>query len=33
LRYGAVITAVDLLLAFGILYGERAAGIPGVLGL
>ena len=33
LRYGAVITAVDLVVAFGLLAAERAAGIPGWLGL
>ena len=33
LRYGSVITAVDLLVAFGLLAVERAAGIPGWLGL
>ncbi len=33
LRYGALITLVDLVLAFGILYGERAIGIPRLLGL
>jgi len=33
LRYGAVITIVDLVLAFGILAGERALGIPALLGL
>jgi Na+/H+ antiporter NhaD/arsenite permease-like protein len=27
LRYGALITIVDLILAFGILYGERAVGL------
>jgi Na+/H+ antiporter NhaD/arsenite permease-like protein len=27
LRYGALITVVDLVLAFGILYGERALGV------
>ena len=33
LRYGAAITFVDLVLAFGILYGERAIGLFGALGL
>ena len=33
LRYGAVLTAVDLLVAFGLLAAERAIGIPGWLGL
>lgn len=33
LRYGVVITVVDLALAFGILTGERALGVPGLLGL
>jgi len=33
LRYGAVITLVDLVLAFGILALERAIGVPGWLGL
>ncbi len=33
LRYGLVITLIDLCLAFGILSGERALGIPGLLGL
>lgn len=33
LRYGAVITMVDLVIAFGILALERMAGIPALLGL
>jgi Na+/H+ antiporter NhaD/arsenite permease-like protein len=33
LRYGSLITVVDLALAFGILALERAAGIPALLGL
>jgi len=33
LRFGAVITIVDLILGFGILALERAAGIPALLGL
>jgi Na+/H+ antiporter NhaD/arsenite permease-like protein len=33
LRYGSVVTLVDLAVAFGILYGERALGIPHLLGL
>lgn len=33
LRYGAVITLIDLTLAFVILVGERALGVPGWLGL
>jgi Na+/H+ antiporter NhaD/arsenite permease-like protein len=33
LRYGLVITLVDLVLAFAILGGERALGIFGALGL
>ncbi len=33
LRYGAVITAVDLAVAFGVLYAERALGVLGWLGL
>ena len=33
LRYGAVITLVDLALALAILAGERAIGVPGWLGL
>ena len=33
LRYGSVITIVNLALAFGILYAERALGIPALLGL
>lgn len=33
LRYGAVITAVDLVVAFGLLAVERAIGVPGWLGL
>lgn len=33
LRYGFVITLVDLTLAFAILSGERALGVPGWLGL
>jgi Na+/H+ antiporter NhaD/arsenite permease-like protein len=33
LRYGSVITIVNLALAFGILYAERALGIPSLLGL
>ncbi len=33
LRYGAVITIVDLVVAFAILSGERALGVLGVLGL
>jgi len=33
LRFGVVITIVDLVLAFGILALERAAGIPALLGL
>ncbi len=33
LRYGAVITAVDLAVAFGLLAAERALGVPGWLGL
>ena len=32
-RYGAVVTAVDLAIAFGLLAGERALGIPHWLGL
>jgi hypothetical protein len=33
LRYGAVITVVDLVLAFAILGGERWLGVAGWLGL
>jgi Na+/H+ antiporter NhaD/arsenite permease-like protein len=33
LRYGAVITTVDLAVGFGLLAAERALGIPGWLGL
>jgi Na+/H+ antiporter NhaD/arsenite permease-like protein len=33
LRYGSVLTAVDLAVGFGLLAGERALGIPGWLGL
>jgi Na+/H+ antiporter NhaD/arsenite permease-like protein len=33
LRYGLVVTVVDLVLAFGILAGERALGLPRLLGL
>jgi Na+/H+ antiporter NhaD/arsenite permease-like protein len=33
LRYGAVITAVDLALALGLLWAERAAGVMQLLGL
>lgn len=33
LRYGAVITAVDLAVGFGLLAAERALGVPGWLGL
>jgi len=33
LRYGSVITIVELGLAFAILAGERAIGVPGWLGL
>lgn len=33
LRYGSVITAVDLAVAFGLLAVERLAGVPGWLGL
>ena len=33
LRYGAIVTIVELVLAFGILAGERALGIPRLLGL
>ena len=33
LRYGSFVTAVDLVLAFGILAGERALGLPKLLGL
>jgi Na+/H+ antiporter NhaD/arsenite permease-like protein len=33
LRYGSVITIVDLVLAFGILAAARALGIPALLGL
>jgi len=33
LRYGAVITAVDLAVGFGLLAAERAIGVPGWLGL
>jgi hypothetical protein len=33
LRYGAVLTTVDLLVAFGLLAGERALGLPHWLGL
>jgi Na+/H+ antiporter NhaD/arsenite permease-like protein len=33
LRYGAVVTTVDLVLAFGILGAERALGVPGLLGI
>jgi Na+/H+ antiporter NhaD/arsenite permease-like protein len=33
LRYGLVVTVVDLTLAFGILAGERALGVPALLGL
>lgn len=33
LKYGSVITFVDLGLAFGILALERAVGIPALLGL
>jgi Na+/H+ antiporter NhaD/arsenite permease-like protein len=32
-RYGSVVTLVDLVLAFAILYGERALGVPRWLGL
>jgi len=33
LRFGAVITSADLVLGFAILAGERALGIPALLGL
>lgn len=33
LRYGAVVTAVDLAVGFGLLAGERALGVPRWLGL
>jgi len=33
LRYGAIITAVDLVVAFAFLAGERWLGVPGWLGL
>ena len=33
LRYGAVITAVDLVVVFGVLYAERWLGVLGWLGL
>jgi Na+/H+ antiporter NhaD/arsenite permease-like protein len=33
LRYGSVITIINLALAFAILIAERAAGIPGLIGL
>jgi Na+/H+ antiporter NhaD/arsenite permease-like protein len=33
LRYGAVLTAVDLAVGFGLLAAERAIGVPGWLGL
>jgi Na+/H+ antiporter NhaD/arsenite permease-like protein len=33
LRYGSVITIINLALAFAILLAERAAGIPGLIGL
>jgi Na+/H+ antiporter NhaD/arsenite permease-like protein len=33
LRYGSVVTVIELLLAFAILAGERALGVPGWLGL
>jgi len=33
LRYGAVLTAVDLTVGFGLLAAERAIGVPGWLGL
>lgn len=33
LRYGAVVTTVDLAVGFGLLAGERALGIPAWLGL
>jgi Na+/H+ antiporter NhaD/arsenite permease-like protein len=33
LRYGAVVTVVDLVVVFGILAAERAIGVPGWLGL
>ncbi|HET9621971.1 MAG TPA: SLC13 family permease [Kofleriaceae bacterium] len=33
LRYGVVITAVDLVVGFGLLGAERALGVPGWLGL
>jgi Na+/H+ antiporter NhaD/arsenite permease-like protein len=33
LRYGSVITAVDLVVAFGILYAERALGFLDLLGM
>lgn len=33
LRYGSVITIVDLAIAFGILYAERALGLLGALGM
>src|SRR5262249_831632 len=33
LRYGAVLTTVDLLVGFGLLAGERALGVPRWLGL
>jgi len=33
LRYGAAVTTLDLVLAFGILYAERAVGLPKLLGL
>jgi len=33
LRYGVVLTTVDLLVAFGLLAAEHALGIPGWLGL
>jgi hypothetical protein len=33
LRYGAIITAVDLLVGFALLGGARALGIPRWLGL
>src|SRR5205823_49448 len=33
LRYGVILTIVELALAFAILAGERAIGVPGWLGL
>jgi Na+/H+ antiporter NhaD/arsenite permease-like protein len=33
LRYGAVVTTLDLVIAFAILYAERSIGLPQLLGL